>query len=207
MGRIYITTNLLNGKVYIGRDCNKWNGYLGGGVYFRNTVKKYGKENFRRVILEDNIEDNDLINAREKYWIAFFNSTDKAIGYNITKGGDGAFGLIHPPEIRAKMSTSTMGRIITQETRDKLSKFNKGKTLTQEHKDKIGKKSKGRLHTQEAKNKMSKAMIGKRVGILNSNYGKHPTQETRDKMSKAKLAYYQKRRELAQNIDKMADLV
>ena len=31
-----------------------------------------------------------FMKEREKYWISFYNSTDKSKGYNISKGGDGA---------------------------------------------------------------------------------------------------------------------
>ena len=45
---IYKTTNLINGKIYIGQHTtdNINDRYLGSGVYFLRAVKKYGKKNF-----------------------------------------------------------------------------------------------------------------------------------------------------------------
>lgn len=50
---VYETTNLVNGKYYIGKhSTNDLNdGYLGSGKHFKNAVLKYGKENFSRKIL------------------------------------------------------------------------------------------------------------------------------------------------------------
>ena len=52
---IYKTTNLINGKIYIGQSIRKFSkSYLGSGVKILNAIKKYGKENFKVEILEDN---------------------------------------------------------------------------------------------------------------------------------------------------------
>lgn len=52
---LYKTTNLLNGKYYIGihRTKNKNDSYLGSGKALKEDIKKLGKENFKRVILEE----------------------------------------------------------------------------------------------------------------------------------------------------------
>lgn len=46
---IYKTTNLVNGKFYVGQHYQKsseFDGYLGSGIKILNAIKKYGKENF-----------------------------------------------------------------------------------------------------------------------------------------------------------------
>lgn len=53
-----------------------------------NAIKKYGRENFQREIIEK-VNDNTLLKEREIYWIRYYNATNDKIGYNITPGGDG----------------------------------------------------------------------------------------------------------------------
>ena len=52
IGFIYKTTNLVNGKIYIGQHIGKVNdSYLGSGVVLHNAIRKYGRCNFKREIL------------------------------------------------------------------------------------------------------------------------------------------------------------
>ncbi len=83
---IYKTTNKLNGKFYIGQDKNNNPNYYGSGKKIQNAIKKYGKENFVKEILEECIDENHM-NEREVYWISKYNSQDRKIGYNISNGG------------------------------------------------------------------------------------------------------------------------
>ena len=53
MGYIYKTTNLINGKIYVGKSLYLPDGYLGSGLRLSGAIKKYGKNNFRREILEE----------------------------------------------------------------------------------------------------------------------------------------------------------
>lgn len=47
---LYKTTNLINGKIYIGSHASDSleDTYLGSGVSLKRDIKKYGKENFKR---------------------------------------------------------------------------------------------------------------------------------------------------------------
>ncbi len=85
---IYITTNLINNKIYIGQDKHNNPKYYGSGLVIEKAIKKYGINNFKKEILEFCTDQDDL-NNKEKYWIKFYNSIDKNIGYNISEGGQG----------------------------------------------------------------------------------------------------------------------
>lgn len=54
-GFIYITTNMVNGKRYLGQKSfnhgENWRTYLGSGKIFKDAIKKYGFENFSRNII------------------------------------------------------------------------------------------------------------------------------------------------------------
>lgn len=98
---IYKITNIINNKIYIGQDRHNNPHYMGSGVAIVNAVKKYGKEHFIKEIIEQ-CETHDILNEREKYWIAHYNSTDNDIGYNIALGGGNP---IFPKEYYASGST------------------------------------------------------------------------------------------------------
>jgi hypothetical protein len=85
---IYKTTNLINGKFYIGKDSKNNPDYIGSGVILERAIKKHGIHNFKKEILEVCSNDAEL-NEREIYWIKYYKSTDRKIGYNLTEGGTG----------------------------------------------------------------------------------------------------------------------
>lgn len=85
---IYKTTNLLDYKSYVGQDLYNKQNYYGSGIKLILAVNKYGKENFRKDILEF-CDSRKILNEREKFWIKLLRTQDPKIGYNIADGGDG----------------------------------------------------------------------------------------------------------------------
>ena len=95
---IYKITNTINNKVYIGQVYNKSinarfdrhvkGAYPDNPMLIDRAIYKYGKENF---IVEQIDTANSIkeLNEKEKYWIKFYNSTDRKFGYNLTPGGEG----------------------------------------------------------------------------------------------------------------------
>lgn len=86
---IYKITNLLNNKIYIGQEKNFNESYFGSGLAISKALLKYGRENFKKEIIENGIEYKSLLDEREIFWIKFHNSQNKNIGYNIAAGGQG----------------------------------------------------------------------------------------------------------------------
>ena len=90
---VYLTTNLINGKQYIGDhstndlNCSNTKYYLGGGrPYFKNALKEYRRKNFKKEILEFFPTKKEAFDAQEKYIIQYNTLTPD--GYNISpKGG------------------------------------------------------------------------------------------------------------------------
>lgn len=149
-GYIYKTTNLINGKIYIGQkhsDKFLGNTYLGSGKELRKSIIKYGKSNFKVELIEE-VETKELMDEREIYWISYYHSTNKEIGYNLSEGGNvnrtlvgennPFYGKHHTMESKKKNSDSCKGRIpwnngLTKETDERVKKYvlnnnNRGKT-------------------------------------------------------------------------------
>lgn len=91
-GFVYLTTNNINGKKYIGQRKydkeEKWKDYLGSGIILSRAIDKYGRENFSKEIIEE-CETKATLNDREMYWIEYYDAVNSDDFYNIAKGGDG----------------------------------------------------------------------------------------------------------------------
>jgi hypothetical protein len=96
--QIYKITNLINNKIYIGKDTTSDPNYFGSGLLITRSFNKYGKENFIKEVI-DEADDYDELSQKEIYWIEKYNSTDRNIGYNISKGGDGGNVFKNHPDI------------------------------------------------------------------------------------------------------------
>lgn len=121
---IYKITNRINNKIYIGQVYNKtiydrFNRHIKSAShdsksYLGRAIAKYGENNF--VIEEiDKADSLEELNNKEKYWIKYYNSTDKNIGYNLTPGGDGGNTYLCKSEqelnkIKSKISKSNSGK-------------------------------------------------------------------------------------------------
>lgn len=116
-GFIYITTNLVDGKQYIGQKkfIDGWQNYLGSGVYLAQAIAKHGKENFSRNIIAL-AQNEEELNSMEMEFLNFFEATsDRSKWYNIALASTGG-NLIagHTEEqkraIYKKISKSLTGR-------------------------------------------------------------------------------------------------
>ena len=110
---IYKIENKINGKVYIGqsKDINKrWiehksnlNNNRHPNKKLQNAWNSYGKDNFDFTVLEEC--DNNIINDREIYWISYYDSSNRELGYNLSTGGEASSkGMRFSNEQKEKMS-------------------------------------------------------------------------------------------------------
>lgn len=95
-GVIYKITNKINGKVYIGKTENKlgFNGRYGNDLYkythnehIRNSIKKYGIENFEIIPEFDTAFSREELYKKEEEYILFYKSYIPKYGFNKTMGG------------------------------------------------------------------------------------------------------------------------
>jgi hypothetical protein len=118
---VYLTTNLINGKQYVGDhstdDLN--DGYLGSGKYLVKAFFKYGKSNFKKEILEQFNTKEEAFIAQEKY-IQQHNTLNPN-GYNLSpKGGLRVMGCFSK-EILKRKNESLRGYKHTMESRNNMS--------------------------------------------------------------------------------------
>jgi group I intron endonuclease len=84
---IYEITNKINGKSYIGQYSGKsFKTYFGSGKLIKYAIKKYGIDNFEKVILEECTNKEEL-NEKEIFWIKQKETIQN--GYNLIEGGTG----------------------------------------------------------------------------------------------------------------------
>jgi group I intron endonuclease len=166
---LYQTTNNVNGKVYIGvhrlQNTSYSKNYLGSGKGLKQSIKKYGKENFSRTTLaEFNCAKDAYLAEKSIVTEDFVNLSDT---YNMKVGGEGGIGLVHTLETKAKLSACNTGKIVLEETKAKLSVSLKGREFSEETRQKISDAKKGnknrldKPHTKETKQKISIGNKGK----------------------------------------------
>lgn len=186
---IYKTTNLINGMIYIGKRQKERSNYLGSGKYLKNAIKKYGKENFKREIIEDNIEDSKSLCEREKFWISFYKSNDKNIGYNLTNGGDGVCRGPLSEEHKKKISKALKGRVFSEEDKRKMSEGRIGMKFSEEHIKHMSERivSKESTEKRVAKMKGRKASEETRRKMRESSNPRRGSQNSKSKLNEEQV--------------------
>lgn len=185
----YRTTNLINGRYYLGmHSTNRLDdGYLGSGKRLYYELNKYGRDNFKFEILEQFNSREDLVQAEINLITEQDLKNPNCI--NLKPGGSGGFCNEQHKNVFMKASSNTNYRVKNQDP-DFVQKRQKGfnqhlKKLSEDvnyrknFSEKIKKyykeqgqgSFKGRTHTKEVKEKMSVAKKGKYEGYNNSQYG------------------------------------
>jgi group I intron endonuclease len=162
---IYLITNLVNGKVYVGQTnqpierrwalhksrSRKNEGYT---AHLYNAMRKYGIDAFEIKPMAT-CETLEWSNYLERVWVLLLNSTDPAVGYNMTSGGDKRSPV---PAAIEKTRQKNLGRKRTPEARKKVSEGlreawssgrftgNRGQKLSSKTREKMSKNRTGRGH-------------------------------------------------------------
>ncbi len=162
---VYKATNNVNGKMYIGQTVKtleyrrkKHNKSVkeGNCPYFYRALLKYGKDNFKWevICICPNV---DILNEQEQYYIAFYNSMNERIGYNLTSGG---LNCVVSGRTKEKCRQASLGK----------NNPNYGKKHSPEQIQKIKDNHvgfRGKKHSEKTKKLMSKSnvkyMLGKKM--------------------------------------------
>lgn len=198
-GSIYLVTNKINGKQYIGQTIGpvrrRWAQHCSEarcrqGSIIGAAIRKYGVDNFSIVIIAK-VNTLDELNELERQCISK-HYTLVPNGYNLDQGGKNG-GSRHP-STRAKLSVARTGKLGTPHTEEfklKLAISNIGnkygsKPKSEEHKRKIAESHKGKSLSAEHKAKISATLTGRsslRKGIP-------LTEQTKAKISASLRRYH-----------------
>jgi group I intron endonuclease len=167
-GRIYLVTNTVTKRVYVGQTIGtlkaRWKGHCNApkSSRLRLSIDTHGREAFTIEQIAEAHTKQEL-NEMECLYIARYKATDKSFGYNFARGGAGAATL---GDGRARGAEKLRGRKLPQEQKDKISARKKGVKPTPDHVARMieGKlKNGGFKHSEEAKAIMSAAAVGKKM--------------------------------------------
>jgi group I intron endonuclease len=155
---IYLVTNLIDGKMYVGktekpvarrwRD-HKYKAYHRGvqwNYYLYRAIRKHGPENFSIQCLAE-ARSSEELSQLEKLWIIIL-STTAPNGYNLTSGGDGVSGT---PEIREKQRRKALNRPTSARQKEVTSQMWKGKAKPAAQRAKMAKHWDKERRDQQAK--------------------------------------------------------
>lgn len=154
---IYQTTNLITGIKYIGKDKNNNPNYIGSGTDLKIAIKKYGKHNFKKEIIEHCNNINHLI-ERETYWLNYHDVENNSDFYNKTNKPFGNSGLSE--ETKQKIKESAKKRIWNPEWGKLSGQARVGSKRDIKNGDEHG--NYGKSKSDEHKQNLSLARIGKK---------------------------------------------
>lgn len=162
---VYMHTNKINGKKYIGitslKPVERWGtkGQKYKTSHFYNAIKKYGWDNFTHEILFTELEEQEAKDTEIRL-ISKYKTKNSEYGYNLTDGGDGVRGYCASEEHRKKISERQKGK----------TPWNKGKKYN--------------LFANSEIQKIKWQNKDYRQNMVDKNTGKILSEETKDKISK-----------------------
>jgi group I intron endonuclease len=144
MAYVYMITNKINGKKYIGSSRKNQidENYYGSGKAIKDALKKYGRNNFTRDILwqgEGNARDV------ETKWLEHFNASSNPQFYNMTNDARG--NNLHQDSTKQTVSQKLTGRKFPKNICEKISKAKLGSTTAKKGKPDGPKPGVSKAHT------------------------------------------------------------
>jgi group I intron endonuclease len=164
---IYKTTNLINGKYYIGKQKVFTPSYFGSGVALKHAIRKYGKKSFKKEILEEchSIEE---LKSKELGWLDKLNAIKDKNCYNLVREtSSNNHRSYNDPKYRKRLSESITKMLNTLESKARLKLQNGGKNnpmygkqRTDDFKRKISKIHSNKIVSNETREKIRAARLG-----------------------------------------------
>lgn len=187
-GYIYLITNKINNKVYIGQ--HKYNKpeldptYKGSGIILAEAYKKYGESNFNATYICEADSRAELDELEISYIQHYRNILGTENVYNIADGGQG--GDFYPMTIerRQKIGNALRGRKRDPEVVKRCAEKQRGHIVSEESRQKSRMSNLGQKRSEEARKHMSMnhADVNK---AKNPFFGKKHSEESLRKIGEA----------------------
>ena len=161
---IYLITNTLNGKKYVGQTvqplqkrmrAHRWiSSSTQKNMPIAHAIQKHGWSNFEVEVL-CNCNSQEELNEKEVFYSRLHN-TMSPDGYNLRVGnGPGTMA----ESTKAKISASNTGKVVSEETKQKSSLAHQGQTLSEVNKEKLRQMYKGQKLSDLAYQNALKATV------------------------------------------------
>lgn len=200
VGFIYLITNIVNGKRYIGQTVRplsqRWSSHVYGArhrqrIPVARAIAKYGVENFtmKPIAMVASLDRARWLDFLEAQYIEAYH-TFAPSGYNVTSGGKS--GKLHAT-VRAKIGNAHRGKAVSEETRARLSAWPR----TAETRAKMS-AAQYRINAEAGgKRSRRKPTAASRLKMSLSHQGKKQSAETKAKRIASIKAALRKKRERA----------
>jgi len=205
-GEVYLLTNLVNLKYYVGATCRGLQYRLeehceesvgGSRRTIMNAIRKYGKENFIIELLStaSNLQD---LNNLERIWINLLQAMDN--GYNMHTGG--RLGGRFSEQARKNLSLSHQGKTLSSQHKEKIRIGMLGKVFSDKHRANIVASAKvrdnaphrGLVRSEDARKRISEGLKLRYKEHGSAVTGRKHTEEELTKMSETMKASHLRRR-------------
>ncbi|AII28050.1 homing endonuclease [Bacillus phage Bobb] len=168
-GFIYVTINNLTGKKYLGLHTTWRRDYIGSGNYLKAAIKKYGKENFTRYIIDTADSYEELCYLESHYITEAFgeNIAESKDWYNITsglqRGGNTWAGMSEEDRSKRaeRLSKALKGRKHSEDQVEQNRRIQLERMKDPENRKKISEATKRGMANPEVRKRLSEAKKGK----------------------------------------------
>jgi hypothetical protein len=189
---LYVKTHNKTGLKYLGKTTNSnLHSYTGSGKYWRNHLKKHGRD-FTTEILKE-CDTNDEVKEWGLYYSQLWDVVKSNEWANLTEetgtGGKTVENFRHSDESKALISATHKGKKKSPAHIEKMRKNSTGKSWGC-HTEETKEKCRSYRHTEEFKEKMSK----ERLGENNPNFGKTTSEEAKAKIREGVKKSWEERR-------------
>ena len=158
-GRVYLVTNTLNGKQYVGQTITK-HSRKGHGHALAEAYKKYGHKSFTYKAVCSKVKNHATLDFAEQFWINVMGSLAPN-GYNLESGGRRYKTVSHKPQLKIPHTEETKAKMSEGQKRYLAGidvHFNAGRVVSEETKAKMSASRTGRKQSDEERKMRSEAI-------------------------------------------------